>query len=141
MQCRESTIDFQSGAFFTAFTNKRLQLKTTGSKHEAGIPEIYLGCLQANLQTYLDFKMPKNGITVYFSSLRYMNEKKQTPPPCRWSALVTLPILANFQLVFCADCCLVLFRSSCLFEHTLTAACALPEYQSCRKYNAYSSIL
>ena len=27
-----------------------------------------------------------------------------------------------------------LFRSSCLFEHTLTAVCALPEYHSCRKY-------
>ena len=30
----------------------------------------------------------------------------------------------------------MLFRS-CLVEHTLTAVCALPEYQSRRKYNIY----
>ena len=33
----------------------------------------------------------------------------------------------------------MLFRF-CLFEHTFTAVCALPEYQSCRKYNLYSNI-
>ena len=35
----------------------------------------------------------------------------------------------------------VMFRSSCLFEQTLTAVWALPEYQNCCKYNAYSNNL
>ena len=43
----------------------------------------------------------------------------------------------QFQLVW-RRLCDVMFRFSCLFEHTLTAVCALPKYQSCRKYNAYS---
>ena len=35
----------------------------------------------------------------------------------------------------------VLFRSSsCLFEHTFTAVCVLPEYQSCRQHVVYSNI-
>ena len=39
--------------------------------------------------------------------------------------------LAKFQLVWSRLCCdVVLFRSSCLFEHTFTAVRALPEYQS-----------
>ena len=62
------------------------------------------------------------------------------PSPCRWPALIALSTLAKFQLVWRSlrD---VLFRSYCLFEHTLTAVCALPEYRSCRKFNAYSTIL
>ena len=50
--------------------------------------------------------------------------------------LCTVATLAKFLLVWCRlrD---VLFRSPCLFEHTLTAVCALPEYQSCRKYNVF----
>ena len=57
-------------------------------------------------------------------------------PPCRWPALITLPTLGKFHLVWCRLCDIVLFRSS-LFEHTLMAVCALSEYQSCRKYNVY----
>ena len=53
-----------------------------------------------------------------------------TPPSCRWPSLITLPTLAKFQLVWRRLCDVVLFRSSCLFEHTLTAVCALPKYQS-----------
>ena len=64
------------------------------------------------------------------------DEHTLTPPPCRWPALVTLPTLDKFQLVWCRLCD-VLFCSSCLFEHTPTAVCALPEYQSCRKYSIY----
>ena len=40
-------------------------------------------------------------------------------PSCRWPALITLPTLAKFQLVWHRLCDIVLFRSSCLFEHTL----------------------
>ena len=57
------------------------------------------------------------------------DEHPPTPPPCRWPALIALPNLAKFQIVW-RRLCDVLFRSSCLFEHTLTAVCALPEYQS-----------
>ena len=67
------------------------------------------------------------------------NEHPQTRPPCRWPALITLPTLVKFQLVW-RRLCDLLFRSSCLFEHTLTAVCALLEYQSCRKHNVYSNI-
>ena len=42
---------------------------------------------------------------------------------------------------FGAAFCDVLFRSSCLFEHTYTAVCALPEYHLSCKYNVYSNIL
>ena len=58
------------------------------------------------------------------------DEHLPTPPPCRWSALITLPTLAKFLLVGRRRCDVVLFRSPCLFEHTLTAVCALPEYKS-----------
>ena len=46
----------------------------------------------------------------------------------------------QFQLVW-RRLCDVMFRFSCLFEHTLTAVCALPKYQSCREYNAYANCL
>ena len=49
--------------------------------------------------------------------------------------------LAKFQLVWRCLYDVVLFRSSCLFEHTLTAVYELPEYQYYRKYNVYSNIL
>ena len=62
------------------------------------------------------------------------DEHPPTPPPCLWPALITLPALAKFQLVWGRHCDAVLFPSY-LFEHTLTAVCALPEYQSGRKYN------
>ena len=68
------------------------------------------------------------------------DEHPPTPPPCRWPALITLPALAKFQLDW-RHLCDVLFRSSCLFEHTLTAVCALPGYQYRRKYDEYSNIL
>ena len=67
-------------------------------------------------------------------------EHPPTPPPCRWPALITLPTLAKSQPVWCLLCEVVLFRSACLFEHTLTAVCALSKYQSCRKYHVYSDI-
>ena len=63
-----------------------------------------------------------------------------TPPPCRWQTLITLPTLAKVQLVWRRLCGVVLFHSSGLFKHTLTAVCALPELQSC-KYSAYSNLL
>ena len=68
------------------------------------------------------------------------DEQPPTSPRCRWPALIIFPTLAKFQLVWRRLCDVVLFRSSCLFEHTLTAVCALPEYRS-RKYNAYSNML
>ena len=43
--------------------------------------------------------------------------------------------ITKFQLVW-RRLCDVVFRSSCLFERTLTAVCALPEYRSGRNYNA-----
>ena len=57
------------------------------------------------------------------------DEHPPTPPPCRWPALITVPALAEFQLVWRRPCDVVLFCSSCQFEHTLTAVCALPECQ------------
>ena len=69
------------------------------------------------------------------------DEHTPTPPPCRWPALITLPTLANFQLVWHRLCDVVLFRSSILFQHTLTPVSAQPEYQPCRKYHVYSNIL
>ena len=67
------------------------------------------------------------------------DEHPPTPPPCRWSALITSPTLAKFQPAWRHLCEVVLFRSAYLFEHTLTAACALSKYQACRKY-VYSNI-
>ena len=58
------------------------------------------------------------------------DEHPPMPPPCGTPALITLHTLANFQLVWRCLCDVVLFRSSCLFEHTLTAVCVLPEDQS-----------
>ena len=69
------------------------------------------------------------------------NEHPSTLLPSRWPAFITLPALAKFQLVWRRLCDAVLFRSSCLFEHTLTSVCALPDYQYCRKYNEYPKIL
>ena len=66
------------------------------------------------------------------------DEHPPTPPPCRWPAFITLPTLAKFHLVWRRLCDVVLSRSSCLFEHTLTAVCVLPEYQPGRKYNVHS---
>ena len=65
------------------------------------------------------------------------DEHPPTPPPTRWQ-VITLPHLAKFQLVW-RRMCDVLFPS-CLFEHTLTAVCVLPEDQSGRKYNIHSYI-
>ena len=62
------------------------------------------------------------------------DEHPSTPPACRWSAFITLPTLAKFQLVGRCLCDVVLFRSACLFEHTLTSVFTLPEYQSCHIY-------
>ena len=47
--------------------------------------------------------------------------------------------VTKFQLVWHRLCDVVLFRSSCRFENTLTAVCALPEYQSCQ-YSLRSNI-
>ena len=48
-------------------------------------------------------------------------EHPPTPTPCRWPALITLPSLAKLQLAWRRLCDVLLVRSSCLFEHTLTA--------------------
>ena len=69
------------------------------------------------------------------------DEHPRTSPPCRWSTLISLSTLAKFQLVWRRLCDVVLFRPSYLFKHTLTAVCALPEYQYRRKYDEYSNIL
>ena len=53
------------------------------------------------------------------------DEYPPTPPPCRWQLLITLRTLTKFQLVWHHLCDFVLARSSCLFERTLTAVCAL----------------
>ena len=65
------------------------------------------------------------------------DEDPPTPPPCRWQALITLPTLAKLQLVWRRLCDAVLFLSSCIVEHTLTAVCVIPEYQPGRKYNVH----
>ena len=54
------------------------------------------------------------------------DEHPATPPPCRWPAFITLPILSKFQLVWRRHCDVVLFRSCCLFEYT---SVQLIEYQ------------
>ena len=69
------------------------------------------------------------------------DEHTPTPPPCRWPALITLPTLANFQLVWHRLCDVVLFRSSCLFEHTLAAVCVLSEHRSSRKYKIFGQFV
>ena len=58
---------------------------------------------------------------------RCLTDIPSTPPLCRWPALITLPSLAKFQLVWRHLCDFVLFPS-CLVEDTLTAACVLPQY-------------
>ena len=62
------------------------------------------------------------------------DEHPPTPPPSQWPDLITLPHLAEFQIVWRCLCDAVLF-ASCLFEHTLTVVCVQREYQSGRKYN------
>ena len=62
------------------------------------------------------------------------------PPPCRWPALITLPTLAKFELVWRRRCDVALFPS-CLVEHIFTAGCVLLEYQTGRKYSVHSYIL
>ena len=56
------------------------------------------------------------------------DEQPPTPSPRRWPALITLPTLAKFHLVWRRICDVVLFLS-CLFERTLSAVCLLPEYR------------
>ena len=80
-------------------------------------------------------RMPR----IVVSPLVLPDEHPPTPPPSRWSALITLPTLAKFHLVWRRVCVVMLFPS-CLFEHTLTAICVIPEYQSGRKYNMLSYI-
>ena len=52
------------------------------------------------------------------------DEHPRTPPPWRWPTFITFPTLTTFRLVSRRLCNAVLFRSSCLFEHTLTAVWA-----------------
>ena len=80
-------------------------------------------------------KSPKLRSTMWFSQTT-PDEHPLTPPPYRWPALDTLRTITKFQLVWHHLCDVGLFRSSCLFERTLTAVCALPEYRSGRNYNA-----
>ena len=68
------------------------------------------------------------------------DEHLRTPPPTRWPALITLPNLAKFQLVWRRLCDVVLLPS-CLLEYTLAAVC-VPEYQSSRKFlRVYASVI
>ena len=62
-----------------------------------------------------------------------------TQPPSRWPALVTLPHLANFQVVWHHLCDVVL--APCFFDHARTPVCVQREYQSGRKHILYSYIL
>ena len=62
------------------------------------------------------------------SPLVLPDEQPPTPTPRRWPALIPLPTLAKFHLVWRRLCDVVLFPSSRLFEHTLTAVCVLPKY-------------
>ena len=78
--------------------------------------------------------------TVLFSQAA-SDEYPPTSQPCRWPVLITLRTLVKFQLVWLGLCDAVLFFSSCLFEHTLTAVCVLPEYRSDRKYDIHPDIL
>ena len=55
------------------------------------------------------------------------DEHPPTPLLRHCPALLTLPHLAKFQLVW-RHLCDVVLSPSCLFEHTLTAVCVLPEY-------------
>ena len=77
--------------------------------------------------------------TYVFFPQTMLDEHPPTPPPSRWLfiALITLPTLAKFQLVWRRFCDVVLF-SSCLVEHTLFwAACVLPQYHSGHKDKAF----
>ena len=56
------------------------------------------------------------------------DERPLTPPPCRWPALITLPTLSKFQLVWRHLCDVVLFPS-CLVKHGPTDASLLIEYR------------
>ena len=69
------------------------------------------------------------------------DEHPPTPQPNRWPALTTLPNVASFQLVWRRVCDVVMFRSSYLFERTLTAVYALPRVSVLSEYNVYSNIL
>ena len=60
-------------------------------------------------------------------------KRPPTPPPSRWTTLVTLPHLAKFQVVWRRLCDVVLFASS-FFDHTITAVCVQRVYLSGRKY-------
>ena len=75
--------------------------------------------------------------TMWFSQTM-PGEHRPTSPPCRWSALITLRFLTKFKLVWRRLCDVVLFRSSCLFERTVTAFCTLPEYRLDRISNTRS---
>ena len=59
------------------------------------------------------------------------------PPPTRWPAFFTLPILPKDHVVWRRLCDVVLFPY-CLVEHTLMAVCVLPHNVSvCRKYKVH----
>ena len=74
------------------------------------------------------------------SPLVLPDEHPPNPRPSPWPALITLPTLAKFHIVWRRLCDVAGFPSR-LFEHTLTAVCILPGYQSGRKYKIQSYIL
>ena len=63
-----------------------------------------------------------------FFSQTMPDEHPPTLPPSRWPALITLPTLAKFQLVWRRLCDVVLLPS-CLVKHSLTDASLLIEYR------------
>ena len=67
---------------------------------------VFLYCLQCSL------------------SRPYLGNARRGPSPSWWPALITLPTLAKFPLVWRRLCDVMLFPS-CLVEHTLTATSAL----------------
>ena len=117
-------------AFLHQLSCSNISLRSLASK---GFPSGYAKSVCVRLH-------PENSEPTMLISQTTPEEYPSMPPPCRWPALITLPNIAKFQLAWRRLCDVVLFRSSCLFEHTLTAVCALPEYRS-RKYNAYSNML
>ena len=117
-------------AFLHQLSCSNISLRSLASK---GFPSGYAKSVCVRLH-------PENSEPTMLISQTTPEEYPSSPPPCRWPALITLPNIAKFQLAWRRLCDVVLFRSSCLFEHTLTAVCALLEYQSCRKHNVYSNI-
>ena len=77
----------------------------------------------------------------YFFSQMTPDEHPPTPPPSRCPALITLPTLAKFQLVWHRLCAVVPFPSSCLVPAHPCGRVSATHYQTGRNCNVYSFIL